>query len=113
MSVYRRILRAADNNFPHWVALPEEECIGANYHKLRRYCEDRKLSLSRHGHAVTWRHEYYQVFMFANEEHAETFRNEFGGEVMHPSEKGRGRNWSEWKKGTYKPKPKSPYHSRD
>jgi hypothetical protein len=50
MSVYRRILRGADNNFPHWVALPEEECIGQNFHKLRRFCEDRKLSLSRHGH---------------------------------------------------------------
>jgi hypothetical protein len=113
MSVYRRILRAADNNFPYWVALPEEKCIGQNFHKLRRFCEDRKLSLSRHGHSVTWRYEYYQVFMFASDEHARIFSKEFGGELMHPSERGKGKNWSQWKKGTYKPKSKSPYDFKD
>jgi hypothetical protein len=90
MSTYRWILRAADNNFPHWVALPEDECTGQNFHKLRKFCGDRKLSLSRHGHSVTRRREYYQVFMFADEEHAEVFRKEFGGEPMHPSERGKG-----------------------
>ena len=29
--------------------------------------------------------KFYQVFMFAIEEHAEIFRNEFGDERMHPS----------------------------
>jgi hypothetical protein len=106
MSVYRRILRAADNNYPHWVALAEEKGIGQNFHKLRRFCEDNKLSVSRHGHSVTWRHEYYQVFMFADEKHAQLFCKQFGGELMHPSERGKGKNWSQWKKGTYKPKPK-------
>jgi hypothetical protein len=28
---------------------------------------------------------------------------------MHPSERGKGKRWSQWKKGTYKPKPRSPY----
>jgi hypothetical protein len=28
---------------------------------------------------------------------------------MHPSERGKGKNWAQWKKGTYKPKPPSPY----
>jgi hypothetical protein len=109
MSVYRRILRAADNNFPHWVGLREEDCTGQNFHKLRKFCEDRKLSLSRHGHAVTWRHGYYQVFMFADEEHAAVFSKEFGGEPMHPNERGKGKRWSTWRKGTYKPKPEGPY----
>jgi hypothetical protein len=106
MNTYRRILRAANQNYPHWVALAEDKCIGQNFHKLRRFCEDRKLSLSRHGHCVTWRREYYQVFMFAEEADAEIFRNEFGGERMHPSERGKGKNWSQWKKGAYKPEPK-------
>lgn len=35
-------------------------------------------------------HEWYQVFMFAEEEHAEIFREAFGGERMHPSERGKG-----------------------
>jgi hypothetical protein len=113
MSVYRRILRAADTNFPHCVALPEEVCTGQNFHKLRRFCEAKKLSLSRHGHSVSWRHEYYQVFMFAEEADAEVFRKEFGGEAMHPSERGKGKNWSQWKKGTYMPKPKRPYDFKD
>jgi hypothetical protein len=113
MSVYRRILRAASNDYPHWIALPEDDCIGANLHKLRRFCEDRKLSLSRHGHSVVWRKEWYQVFMFAEATDAEVFRNEFGGEPMHPSERGKGKNWSQWKKGTYKPKPKKPYDFKD
>ena len=113
MNTYRRILRAANNNCPHWVALPEDDCIGQNYHKLRRFCEDRKLSLSRHGHSVTWQRQYFQVFMFAVEEDAEVFRKEFGGETMHPSERGKGKNWSSWKKGTYKPKPKRPYDFKD
>jgi hypothetical protein len=91
------------------VALAEEKCTGANFHKLRQFCADRQLSLSRHGHSVTWRGDYYQVFMFAVDAHAEVFCKEHGGERMHPSEKGTGKNWSQWRKGTYKPKPKGPY----
>jgi hypothetical protein len=30
------------------------------------------------------------VFVFADGEHAEIFRKEFGGERMHPSERGNG-----------------------
>jgi hypothetical protein len=37
--------------------------------------------------------------MFAEEADAEVFRKEFGGEAMHPSEKGHGKNWARWKKG--------------
>jgi hypothetical protein len=36
--------------------------------------------------------------MFAEAADAEVFRQEFGGEPMHPSEKGKGNNWSQWKK---------------
>jgi hypothetical protein len=39
----------------------------------------------------------YQVFLLAIEEHAEVVRVEFGGEHMHPSEKGRGTHWAQWK----------------
>jgi hypothetical protein len=53
--------------------------------------------------------EWYQVFRFAEPEHAERFMQEFGGEPMHPSERGKGKNWAQWKKGTYRPKPRNPY----
>jgi hypothetical protein len=99
VNTYRRILRAADQRFPFWVALSEEKCTGENFHRLRRFCEERKLSLSRHGHCVSWHREFYQVFMFADEEHSKIFCEEFGGELMRPSERGKGKNWSQWNKG--------------
>jgi hypothetical protein len=41
---------------------------------------------------------FFQVFMFAAEEHADVFREAFGGERMHPSERGKGARWAQWKK---------------
>jgi hypothetical protein len=108
MSVYRRILRGADSTHPHWVALEEEECIGENFHALRKFCEERGLSLSRHGHSLNRDGQAFQVFMFAEEEHAETFRETFGSQRMHPSEKGKGARWSQLKKAANEQKPKRP-----
>jgi hypothetical protein len=28
---------------------------------------------------------------------------------MHPSERGKGKRWAQWKKGTYIAKPRNPY----
>jgi hypothetical protein len=103
VSVYRRILRGADNTHKHWVALEEEKCIGENFHALRTFCDERGLSLSRHGHSANFEGQFFQVFMFAEEEHAEMFRARFGGERMHPSERGKGARWAHWKKGLRKP----------
>jgi hypothetical protein len=58
---------------------------------------------------VVWEKEWYCVFRFGQQEHADLFMKEFGGEPMHPSERGKGKNWAQWKKkGTYRPKPRSP-----
>jgi hypothetical protein len=105
LNTYRRILRAAEQSFPYWVALQEEKCVGTQYHELREFCRVHELSLSRHGHSVTWQGQYFQVFMFAEEQHAEVFSRKFGGERIHPSEKGKGKRWGTWKKGTHKPSP--------
>jgi hypothetical protein len=88
-------------------------CVGANYEKLQAFCREHGLSLSRFGHSVVWEKEWYQVFRFAQKEHADLFMNEFGGEPMHPSQRGKGKRWATWKKGTYKPKPRSPYDFSD
>jgi hypothetical protein len=48
---------------------------------------------------VTWQGQYFQVFMFAEEQHAEVFSKEFGGERMHPSEKGKGKRWGDLEEG--------------
>lgn len=91
MSIYRRILRGADSSHPHWVALEEEKCLGENFHALTKFREERGLSLSRHGYSVNRNGRFFQVFMFAKEAHAGIFREAFGGDRMHPSERARAR----------------------
>jgi len=97
----------------YWVCLIEEKCTGPNYEKVQEFCRADGLTLSRNGHSVVWQKEWYQVFRFADEQHAEIFMKAFGGERMHPSERGKGKRWSQWKKGTYKPKARNPYDFSD
>ena len=99
-----KLERLAEGRFPYWVALIEAKCTGTQYEKIRECCAQRGLSLSRFGHSVVWQKEWYQVFRFGREEDAETFIMTFGGERMHPSERGKGKNWAQWRKGTYKPR---------
>jgi hypothetical protein len=61
-----------------------------NFEKHREFCRAHGLALSKHGHAVVWQKEWYQVFRFGEQAHAEQFMQEFGGEPMHPSERGKG-----------------------
>jgi hypothetical protein len=44
--------------------------------------------------------KFYQMFLFAMEEHAEIFRAEFSGERMHPSMKGKETRWARWNEGS-------------
>jgi hypothetical protein len=108
-----RFERSEEGSFPYWVCLIEEKCTGANYEKLKAFCRADGLTLSRHGHSVVWQKEWYEVFRFAEQARADRFLQEYGGEAMHPSERGKGKNWAQWKKGTYKPKPRSPYDFSD
>jgi hypothetical protein len=87
MNTYRRIRRGAELTHPYWVVLPEERCIGANFFALRDFCAERGLSLSRHGRTLPRREGYYQVFMFAEEVHAEIFSDAFNGERMRAAER--------------------------
>lgn len=102
MNTYRRILRGAEQTCPYWVALEDEKCTGERFHRLRDFCDERFLSLSRHGHSVMRENQHYQVFMFAEEKHAEVFCKQFGGERMQPSQRGRGTHWAQWNKGAHK-----------
>jgi hypothetical protein len=89
--------------FPYWVALLDEKCTGANHEKIREFCRVNGLTLSRFGAAVVWEKERYQVFRFGSLEDADHFMREFGGERMHPSERGKGKRWAQWRKGSYRP----------
>ena len=95
-----RIERAAEGRFPYRVALLDEKCTGANHEKIREFCRVNGLTLSRFGAAVVWEKEWYQVFRFGRLEDADHFIREFGGERMHPGERGKGKRWAQWRKGT-------------
>jgi hypothetical protein len=84
-----RIERVVEGSFPYWVCLPEEKCIGANFEKHREFCRTHRLALSKHGHAVVWQKEWYQVFRFATQEHAERFIQEFVGSQYIPQREGK------------------------
>jgi hypothetical protein len=43
MTVYRRILRGADETHRCWVALEESKCIGRHFHALWNFCNERGL----------------------------------------------------------------------
>jgi len=89
-----RIEKAAEGSFPYWVCLIEEKCTGSNYDQHREFWRAHGLTLSAHGHSVVWQ-KWYCVFRFGEKEHAARFMQKFGGEPMHPKEKGKasvGRN---------------------
>src|SRR5882762_5663945 len=94
-----RMERAAEGRFPYWVALLDEKCTGANHEEIREFCRVNALTLSRFGAAVVWEKEWYQVFRFGRLEDADHFISEFGGERMHPSERGKGKRWARRRKG--------------
>ena len=99
---HRQTRMADEGSFPYWVALIEDKCIGTTMVQ-QEFCRGQGQSLSRFVHAVVWQGECYQVFRFGRSEDADRFMKEFGGERMRPSEKGKGKNWAQWCKGSHKP----------
>ncbi|MDO9381698.1 MAG: hypothetical protein Q7T86_02445 [Hyphomicrobiaceae bacterium] len=76
-----------DRDWPHQVALESRLCTGDNYLTHRFFCRD--LSLCDRGHAFVRDGEYWNVFCFAEREHAERFQQRFGGEIMDPKDRPR------------------------
>jgi hypothetical protein len=87
---------AVDRGWPHQVALPEPQATGARHEIIRAFCKD--LSLCPRGHAVHHDDQWWQVFCFAEQEHAEKFMQRFGGEKFDPRRRGKGSNWARWRK---------------
>ena len=98
MSRRKGELRAAgiDRHWPHQVALRAEHCRGTQFRTLHAFCIG--LSLCPRGHSVYYGDEWWEVFCFAEEAHAEAFRIRFGGERFDPKQRGRGRRWARWYK---------------
>jgi hypothetical protein len=72
--------RAVDTWWPYQVALPADACTGAQYDVVHNFC--RGLSLCARGHYFRRDDIGYNVFCFALKEHAEMFREKFGGDVV-------------------------------
>jgi hypothetical protein len=76
---------ATDRQWPHQVALPASHCSGRNYVTIRLFCES--LSLCPRTHSFRRHDRDMLVFRFAEREHAEKFRDRFGGESIDPKDR--------------------------
>jgi hypothetical protein len=86
--VYRggeRSYATMDWQWPHQVALPVMRCLGHNYITLRLFCEP--LSLYLRTHSLRRDDQDMIVFRFRQRDHAEQFRNRFGGEFLGPQDR--------------------------
>ena len=72
-----------DRGWPHQVALAESFTV-PNFVAISEFCAAERLSLSDRGHSFYRDGEHYNVYCFAEPEHAQHFRVRFGGEAMTP-----------------------------
>ena len=71
-----------DRDWPYQVALSADRCTGAQYAIVHGFCND--LSLCPRGHYFRRNDIGFNVFCFAEKEHAEMFRERFVGERVEP-----------------------------
>jgi hypothetical protein len=76
-----------DRDWPHQVALPAYRCTGGNYVNIHLFCDAERLSLCPRGHSFYRDGTDMNVFCFAKREHAERFRERFGGEFLDPKDR--------------------------
>jgi hypothetical protein len=86
---------SVDRGWPYQVALPASVSLNGGYKIIHEFCKD--LSLCPRGHSV-FREEWFNVYCFAQPEHAERFLARFGGQPFDPSMRGRGAKWAQWRR---------------
>ena len=67
---------------------------GTHYRTIHAFCLD--LSLCSRGHHVRYGDEWWLVFCFSEQSHADAFCRRFGGEHFDPQDRRRGRTWARW-----------------
>jgi hypothetical protein len=85
MMVYRKgelSPASVDRHWPHQVALPASASLNGGYKAIYDFCKD--LSLCARGHTVLHNDEWFNVYCFSDEAHAEKFMARFGGEKFDP-----------------------------
>lgn len=78
-----------DREWPYQVAKRAEECTGHNYRTIHYFIDAEKLAHCPRGHYFYRDGVGFNVFCFAEREHAERFVQRFGGEIMDPKDRPR------------------------
>lgn len=76
-----------DHGWPHQVALEARLSMGDRYYTVHFFCND--LSLCPRGHGFYRDGKDFNVYCFAEREHAERFQARFGGEFIEPNKRAR------------------------
>jgi hypothetical protein len=85
---------SVDRGWPYQVALPASTSLNGGYKAIHEFCKD--LSLCPRGHSV-FREEWFNVYCFAEVEHAEKFSARFGGQPFDPTMRGSGAKCAQWR----------------
>ena len=85
-----------DRGGPHQVALPASASLNGGHKNIHEFCKD--LSLCPRGHSVFHDGQWFNVYCFSEVADAQKFLEKFGGEKFDPAQRGKGRNWMQWKK---------------
>jgi hypothetical protein len=102
-----RFERSEEGSFPYWVCLIEEKCTGGGLREDPGVLPDKRLDHFQARAFGRLAKEWYQIFRFA-EACKSTAENEFIR-----LKEARGKNWAQWKKGTYTPKASKPPTTSD
>ena len=76
---------AIDDQWPHQVALRADQSSGSNWIKIREFCKG--LSLCPRGHSFYRDRIDFNVYCFAERDHAELFCVRFAGELIEPKDR--------------------------
>ena len=74
-----------DSQWPHQVALRADKSTGANWAAIRDFCQ--ALSLCPRGHSFYRDRTDFNVYCFAEIEHAELFCARFDGKIIDPKDR--------------------------
>jgi hypothetical protein len=85
-----------DRQWPHQIAVPAARTLLGEYHAALAFCAG--MSLAPRGHSVVHNDIHYNVWCFAEAEHAARFKSRYDGIDFNPKDRGRGRNWHIWKR---------------
>jgi hypothetical protein len=82
--------KIVNRDYPHQVILPASLCTGVNLDIHDAFCRD--LSRAPRRHSVVINDEWHIVHCFAQEAHANLFRERFGGARFDPKRL-RAKSW--------------------